>query len=180
MLCSWPNWMRPKRLIASRVNKRIRGRRNTGEHDWELLVAQAVDQDLPEGLEEREVEERARLEKAAALAEIFSSRISVLVGSAGTGKSTLLKALCNVPGVIDSGLLLLAPTGKARVRLEQATGLAKQGQTIAQFLLKYGRYEGETGRYIVDSNAERCTNRKTIIIDECSMLTEEQLASLCQ
>jgi len=167
-----------KKIITSAVNKRINDKRNPGKHDWEALVTEAIDQEIPDDPDARELEERARQEKAAALAEIFHSRISVLVGSAGTGKSTLLKALCSIQEIKDSGLLLLAPTGKARVRLEQATGMIKQGQTIAQFLLRYGRYDGKTGRYIFQSNVDPCTDRKTVVVDECSMLTEEQLAAL--
>ena len=167
-----------KKIISTAVNKRIKGKRNSGEHDWSELVTNAIDQPMPQLESERFVEAKAREEKAAALAEIYQSRLSVLVGSAGTGKSTLLKALCNINEVIDGGLLLLAPTGKARVRLEQTTGLYKRGLTIAQFLLRYKRYEGKTGRYIFDSKADPCSDRKTVIIDECSMLTEDQLAAL--
>ncbi|MEQ8835642.1 MAG: AAA family ATPase [Lacipirellulaceae bacterium] len=171
-------YSKSKNLIANTVNKRIAAEPNPGDYDWNSLVERAVNQVMPEDQDERRVEGLARQEKASALAEIFHSRISVLVGSAGTGKSTLLKALCNIQQVRDGGLLLLAPTGKARVRLEQATGMSKEGQTIAQFLLRWGRYEGKSGRYIVDTDSERCSNRKTVIIDECSMLTEEQLAAL--
>jgi hypothetical protein len=75
-------------------------------------------------------------------------------------------------------ILLLAPTGKVRVRLEQASAMSGQGNTIAQFLNKLQRYDGRTGRYYVNSNAERSSVHKTVVIDECSMLTEEQLAAL--
>lgn len=167
-----------KNIISSAVNKRIKGKRNAGEFDWFGLVAKAIDQPIPKLESERLVEVKARDEKSAALAEIYQSRLSVLVGSAGTGKSTLLKALCNIEQVKEGGLLLLAPTGKARVRLEQATGLYKQGLTIAQFLLRYKRYEGKTGRYLFESQADTCSHYKTVIIDECSMLTEDQLAAL--
>src|SRR5205814_3781845 len=40
-------------------------------------------------------EEQAREEKAAALAELFSSPLTVLNGRAGTGKTTLIRALAN-------------------------------------------------------------------------------------
>jgi energy-coupling factor transporter ATP-binding protein EcfA2 len=167
-----------KKIISTAVTKRIKGKRNTGEHDWSEMVTLAIDQSMPEMESERNVEAKAREEKSAALAEIYRSRLSVLVGSAGTGKSTLLKALCHIEQVKEGGLLLLAPTGKARVRLEQATGLYKQGLTIAQFLLRYKRYEGKTGRYLFESKADACSQFKTVIIDECSMLTEDQLAAL--
>ncbi len=42
---------------------------------------------------EQELESRARQEKVAAIAELHDSRIAVLSGPAGTGKTTLLKVL---------------------------------------------------------------------------------------
>lgn len=63
---------------------------------------------------------RAREEKTAALAELAASRFSVLVGPAGTGKTTVLRALCQHEQIAAKGVLLLAPTGKARVQLSQS------------------------------------------------------------
>ena len=40
------------------------------------------------------------------------------------------------------------------------------------------RYDGNTGRYYVNTGAPRSSAHKTVVIDECSMLTEEQLAAL--
>ena len=42
-----------------------------------------------------EKEKQAREEKIAVLTEIAQSRISVLVGDAGTGKTTVLSVLCS-------------------------------------------------------------------------------------
>ena len=63
-----------------------------------------------------ELEERARAEKAAGLSALHNAPLSVLIGGAGTGKTTLLRALVEYPGVDDGDVLLLAPTGKARVQ----------------------------------------------------------------
>ena len=170
-------YIETSKLIGSIVTKRIKGRSNTGEFDWTGLVNRAIDNDK-KNIHLTSDDKRARLEKAAALKELYQSRISVLMGSAGTGKSTLLKALCNIGTVLDGGVLLLAPTGKARVRLEQASDMAGQGKTVAQFLNGVQRYNGSTGRYYVNSEAPRSSAHKTVVIDECSMLTEEQLAAL--
>ncbi len=160
-------------VIRGEVQKRRKAPRHTGKHDWRALIdkqfggKKGIDAD----------EERARQEKAAALEELFASRISVLLGPAGTGKTTLLKMLCELPEVRRGGVSLLAPTGKARVRLEQQTEIAG-GRTIAQFLLPLGRYDGSTGSYKVTGDTKRAKEAKTVIIDECSMLTEEQLAAV--
>lgn len=162
--------------ISSLVTKRRRGQL-AGEHNWDALVDGAIE-DAPPKDQWDELEQPARDEKAKALEMIFRSRISVLMGAAGTGKSTLIKALCRVPGVQEGGVLLLAPTGKARVRLEQASGMPGKGRTIAQFLLGLKRYDGSTGRYFVNPEAPRANGHKTVVVDESSMLTEDQLAAL--
>ncbi|TXC85564.1 AAA family ATPase [Paraburkholderia azotifigens] len=146
------------------------------EHDWQKLVNDAIDHSNPTP-EWDELELSARGEKAAALRTIYQSHVSVLMGAAGTGKSTLIKALSLIPEVRRQGMLLLAPTGKARVRLEQASGMAGQGKTIAQFLHAYRRYDGKTGRYYIHPGAARCADYRTVVIDECSMLTEDQFAA---
>ena len=167
-------------LIRTTVRKRVgpRSQRHEGEHDFQALVDEYF-RDLPEDPHDAETEKAARTEKAAALAEVFASRLSVLAGAAGTGKTTLLKLLCKLPEVASGGVLLLAPTGKARVQLEQRIGRSG-GLTVAQFLMRHGeRYNLETGRYLVTGKADdRCRDYRTVIVDECSMLTEEQLAAL--
>lgn len=164
-------------LINTTISKRRKGKPNSGEFDWNDLVNQAIDSvHSKPGLSEND--KRARLEKAVALEELYKSRISVLLGPAGTGKSTLIRALCRIGPVVDGGVLLLAPTGKARVRLEQASEMAGQGKTVAQFLHGLRRYDGNTGRYYINPGEPRSSVNKTVVIDECSMLTEEQLAAL--
>ena len=130
-----------------------------------------------------EQEERAREEKAAALAELAASRFSVLIGPAGTGKTTLLSVLCQHSDVSSGSILLLAPTGKARVRMEdvarQAGTTNFQARTLAQHLSKSGRYDGRIQRYLLNDEPPEKVAR-TVIVDECSMLTEDMLAALLQ
>lgn len=167
-------------VIAAEVSRRTgpRAKLHKAKEDWAALVAKGIDEALPESGTEREEEERAREEKAEALETIFESRLSVLIGPAGTGKTTLLKTLCDMPQVKADGILLLAPTGKARVRLETATKQRGNGKTIAQFLNRLHRYIGDTGTYYLNPGATRVADYSTVIIDECSMLTEEQLGAV--
>lgn len=163
--------------IRLAVEKRIKGKRLTVAADWRKLLdahLAARSTDKPD-----ELEESARAEKTAALAELAESRLSVLVGPAGTGKTTLLSVLCSHPKIEAGGILLLAPTGKARVRMEQsAKGLQLKGYTIAQFLSPH-RYDAATGRYSLSEKPTEA-GAHTVIIDESSMLTEEMLAALIQ
>ena len=164
-------------LIRQKVENRREGHPNAGDFNWNDLVNQAIG-DGPINDFQGGNEQNAREEKAAALEVLYRSRISVLIGSAGTGKSTLIKALCQIQQVHQQGILLLAPTGKARVRLEQASGQMGEGKTIAQFLLGLQRYDGNTGRYYINDEAPKSSGHKTVVIDECSMMTEEQFAAL--
>ena len=165
-------------IIRREVLGRKKGRPHAADLDWREIVDEGLATLLPEDSEELKLEMRARREKATALAQIFRSRLCVLIGQAGTGKTTLLRMLCSLPGLAEKGLLLLAPTGKARVRLEEQTGMRGAGQTLAQFLIRQQRYNGETGAYFPKPRAPRCGDYRTVIVDECSMLTEEQLAAL--
>ena len=165
------------KTIHIAMDKRIKGKRMTVAADWRsLLDAQLSAQSAGEP---DELEESARKEKTAALTELAEARLSVLIGPAGTGKTTLLSVLCSAPEIAANGILLLAPTGKARVRMEQSTkGFKLKGYTIAQFLSPH-RYDGATGRYRLSDKPTEA-GAHTVIIDEASMLTEEMLAALIQ
>ena len=173
-------------LIRSTVDKRIAGKRNTLSVDWRELLDTFLEKNnvtLSDNPEEREREESARTEKTAALRELAASRFSVLIGSAGTGKTTLLSVLCSQPEINMNGVLLLAPTGKARVRMED---MARRGgidnchaYTLAQHLSATDRYDGSIQRYLMTGErGEKIA--KTVIVDECSMLTEEMMAALIE
>jgi AAA domain len=111
-------------------------------------------------------------EQEEALERITTHRLGVLVGRAGTGKTSVLGALVRCQEIAEQGVLLLAPTGKARVRLQRATD--HEAATIAQFLYRLGRYDGARQRVLFSGQA---THRKgkTVVIDECSMLTMDDL-----
>lgn len=164
-------------VIRNSINKRRSGVRHSITEDWQSILNRHLPQPSPEDAEQ---EKRAREEKSAALKELAESRLSVLIGPAGTGKTTLLSILCSHPEIAKGEVLLLAPTGKARVRMEQSAKgmrLRLKGFTIAQFLSRCDRYDGSTGRYHL-SSAPKEKPAKTVIVDECSMLTEEMLAAL--
>ncbi len=120
------------------------------------------------------LEERARAEKADGLAELFAARLSVVVGPAGTGKTSLLQTLVARPEVIQDGVLLLAPTGKARVQLQAKVG--QDAHTLASFLIKKGGFDPDTGQYSMVEPGRRSA-AGLVVIDEASMLTEEMLAA---
>lgn len=164
-------------IIRRTVGKLIKSAPITITEDWSAIVNEAF-KEAP--LDEHE--KKARTEKIAVLAELAKSRISVLIGGAGTGKTTLLALLCKSPQIQSGGVLLLAPTGKARVRMSQAMDTYKvsfTAKTVAQFLIKNDRFDYATMRYHLSSKAaEKVPD--TVIIDESSMLTEEMFGALLE
>lgn len=157
--------------IAREVEERI----SLGPVDVTWDWAKAVDQAIDQPIEPKDTDEpMARAEKAEALRILARSRIAALVGPAGTGKTTMLKALCNQPEV-RGRVLLLAPTGKARVQLGDKTGA--EAVTLAGFLRKSGRWDWQFG-YGGMPGAAKTGSYATVIVDEASMLTEEMLAAL--
>ena len=109
--------------------------------------------------------------------QIFSKPICVLSGAAGTGKTTVIKAIVeNIERVHGqaAGFLLMAPTGKAAERMKTQT--EKSSSTIHSFLAGNGwlnknftmkRKGGSKGQDV-----------NTIIIDECSMIDLNLFATL--
>ncbi|MCW2275298.1 energy-coupling factor transporter ATP-binding protein EcfA2 [Rhodoblastus acidophilus] len=161
------------RALIQRLKRRLGGARHAGEHDWRGLIDDALGGTAKDG---DSTEKAARKEKASALEELFRSRCSVLIGPAGTGKTTLLLALLSLDPVRKGGVLLLAPTGKARVQMQKKAGDVK-AYTLAQFLLGFNRYDPQTGSYLVTNAPGRENGFATVVIDEASMLTEDQLAA---
>ena len=162
-----------KDLIRRRISlKHIFGKTLGVSKDW-LNVINSSDK-LPEldpTAEDYKDELLARAEKAEALNILTNYRFSVLIGPAGSGKTTLLDIFAEQPEIKSGGVLKLAPTGKARVML------GHDAKTIAQFLIPH-RYDGETGNYFTNEIASKYSGAKTVIIDESSMLTEEQLGAV--
>ncbi len=153
------------------------------EEDWDAqLDAQlgSIPSDMKEAALEKEL--AARGEKKRAVEIMAASPVCVLTGGAGTGKTTTIAALCMNRDIQQGGILLLAPTGKARVVLERKLrekNIPCKAYTLFQYLLRSHHCDFETmtcylsGR--TDGNAF-----DTVIIDECSMLTEEMLAAFVE
>lgn len=136
--------------------------------DWRKLLVESIrasgaEVDLGDARHLDALEEQEQ-----ALERITTHRLGVLVGRAGTGKTSVLGALVQCEEIAREGVLLLAPTGKARVRLQRATG--REASTIAQFLYRLGRYDGARQRPLFDGR-ESHRQEKTVVIDESSMLT---------
>lgn len=146
-------------------------------HDWNRVLTYLY------GDPSTKQQQDGRKEQVAILDMLATSRLSVLIGEAGTGKTSILSVLCSLPEIKNAGVLLLAPTGKATVRLRNAISRHNKNmdgiiaKNIAQFLSGCGGYDGNKFRYVI-SKIKPSFPYKTVIIDEASMLTEEMMGSL--
>ena len=165
--------------IEKRVRKRLKATKIQIDADWRKMLDEKFGGNsgqLPE------LEELARNEKAAVLKVLAESRVSVLVGDAGTGKTTVLSVLCSEPSIEAGGVMLLAPTGKATVRLMESVGVNGKRFTaynVAQFLTRSKRFDWNEMRFRL-SKQPYTDLPETVIIDEASMLTEEMFGALME
>lgn len=173
MLVQLERYVASGKLIRSAIDDRLSNVPKSPQIDWRMLV----DRKFGEFGKGDTDEKRARSEKANALERLAASQMAVLIGPAGTGKTTVIQFLLDKREVVGDRVRLLAPTGKARVRLDQETQRVGETETVAQFLLGLKRYDANTGRYFTNSSAAR-TEATTCVVDESSMLTEDMLAAI--
>jgi len=169
--------------IAGRMKRRIKRRNEPPKEDWPW--DRLLKEEFGEGRGSKlppEVEERARAEKAKALVTLYESRFSVLTGRAGTGKTSVLKVFLNGLEELEGRrpILLLAPTGKARVRLmertKRADGSVRDAYTIHQFLMRNNWINPENFSLRFSGGTEK--GAPTVIIDEASMIPLDLLGLL--
>ncbi|MEK3984247.1 AAA family ATPase [Paenibacillus sp. FSL K6-3166] len=165
-----------KQMVVEIVSSRLEARLS-GEQDWGKIINDQFGK-LQENNEEND--QLARVEKAKALKTIESSKISVLLGRAGTGKTSALGILASSKSIKAGGVLALTPTGKARVQLENSfkkNSVEAEFLTVAQLLIRSKGFNFKTMAYTMPSEQSSST-AKTVIIDESSMLTEEMFAGI--
>ena len=149
---------------------------------WAKKTRAGASHDWPAALERhfgapRDDRDRAAFdEKRRALQTLLTRRLSVLMGGAGTGKTSVLKVFLDELEQIEGKepMLLLAPTGKARVRLSTRTG--RNAMTAHQFLLRQGWLRKDLS--LSPRSGTEAAKFTTVVIDECSMLTVDFFATI--
>ena len=165
-----------KQLVVDIVNSRLETSLSS-EQNWRKIIDNQFGK-LQENNEEND--QLARDEKATALKILESSRISVLLGRAGTGKTSALGIFASSKEIKAGGVLALTPTGKARVQLENAfkkNSVQAEFMTVAQFLIRSKGFSWNTMVYKMPSQPSSSI-AKTVIIDESSMLTEDMFGGI--
>lgn len=98
-------------------------------------------------------------------------RVTILGGAAGTGKTTLMKAVVASAKQARIKILLLAPTGKAAVRISEKTGI--KARTIHSAMYGFSEEDPETGKLIwrePNLRKETGEGKCIVVIDEFSMV----------
>ena len=96
-----------------------------------------------------------------AIEEAIRSKVMVLTGGPGTGKTTTTQGIIAALKHMGLRILLAAPTGRAAKRMSEATGM--EAKTIHR-LLEFNPRDG------YKRNEENPLEGDALIVDECSMI----------
>jgi len=110
--------------------------------------------------------------QTAALRAALTSKVSILTGGPGTGKTATLRALVAILKAKKVRVHLAAPTGRAAKRIAETTG--GFAQTIHRLL----KYDAAKGGFLHDSASPLPTD--FLVVDEASMLDARLAAALLQ
>jgi exodeoxyribonuclease V alpha subunit len=108
-------------------------------------------------------------EQLAAVTNAFAHRLSLITGGPGTGKTASIRTIAAVASAQRIRLLLVAPTGRAAIRMSEASGVAAKTVHAA---LGWVPGEGPT------HDEEDPLGCDLLIVDETSMANLELLVTL--
>ncbi len=101
-------------------------------------------------------------EQIGIIRQILSHRVVVITGGPGTGKTTLVRAVCAVFRKLDRTVKLCAPTGRAARRLSEVTD--RKASTMHRMLL----YDPESDSF--NRNQDNPLDTDVVVVDESSMV----------
>jgi exodeoxyribonuclease V alpha subunit len=110
-------------------------------------------------------------QKQAVLAAV-KSRLTIITGGPGTGKTTIIRAIIEILKANHKSIMIAAPTGRAAKRIEESSFY--QASTIHRLL----KINPETGQFV--HNARNPLKTDAIIVDEFSMVDSSILYALLQ
>lgn len=141
------------------VMERVMGRT---ERDQEADTADDADV-APHRMQEAETQGQITYDEVQleAIRVAVSSKVMVLTGGPGTGKTTTTMGIIAAYRAAGCKIILAAPTGRAAKRMSEATGM--EAKTIHR-LLEYKPPEG------YQRKEENPLEGDVLILDECSMI----------
>lgn len=107
-------------------------------------------------------------EQRRAVFDAVTSRVSVLTGGPGTGKTSITRAICDVFESFDKRIALASFTAKAALRLQEVVareGRERDAKTIHSLLV----WNAKTNTFYHDE--EKPLPHDVVIVDEASMLS---------
>lgn len=107
-------------------------------------------------------------EQTRAVVEALRNKVSVITGGPGTGKTTILRAVCDILKMKKITPVLAAPTGRAAQRMGESAGV--EAKTIHRLL------GSEDGKFA--HNEFKPLPAKFVVIDEASMLDTKLAAAV--
>ena len=143
---------RAEKVIADRL-----ALLSTGALPWPVIDAEKA---LP-WIEKRVGLDLARSQKEA-IRLALTSRVMVITGGPGVGKTTIVNSILRILAAKDVTLLLCAPTGRAAKRMTEATGF--EAKTIHRLL----EVDPRSGGFKRDS--ESPLECDLLVVDETSMV----------
>ncbi len=109
-------------------------------------------------------------EQADALRHALQSKMCILTGGPGTGKTTILRSLVEILKAKKVKIALASPTGRAAQRLSEST--RHPASTLHRLL----KFDPQKGGFV--HNEERPLNCQYLVVDEASMLDTGLAASM--
>jgi len=149
-------YLTPLHVAEMNVAKRLRALMESPRQLIQIDVERAilwVQQAISMGLADMQKE---------TIRKAITSKVLVLTGGPGTGKTTLVNCLIRILEKEGQRILLASPTGRAAKRLAEVTG--REAKTIHR-LLEYSPTEGGFKR-----NEDNPLEADLVIIDEVSMV----------
>ncbi|MFR6221052.1 MAG: ATP-dependent RecD-like DNA helicase [Anaerococcus sp.] len=101
-------------------------------------------------------------EQEIAIKEAFNNMLLVITGGPGTGKTTIIKAICNILNEHNLKFNLAAPTGRAAKRMQEST------ENVAFTIHRLIGIKPESP--IPEFNEENTLDCDYVILDEASMI----------
>jgi exodeoxyribonuclease V alpha subunit len=149
-----------EKVVSERLNALAMGRPSWPEIDTEKAIPW-VEKNLGVTLAQSQ---------RSAVKTAVSSKVMVITGGPGVGKTTLVNAILRILAVKDVTVALAAPTGRAAKRLSESTGMeAKTIHRLLEVDPKHGGFKRD-----VDNPLE-CD---LLVVDEASMVDVPLMASL--
>lgn len=135
-----------------------------------------IPHDIPLAIEKAETLNKIRLadSQRRALEKTLKSKVGVITGGPGVGKTTIMKCLIDILEKSGNDVVCAAPTGRAAKRMQEAT---KHESSTIHRMLEFG---AEDGHVKFKRNAENPLEGDVFIIDEFSMVDTFLMASLLE